>query len=168
MTLIFLRRLASTFSLPARLTTKPVRALFIGRARFLVSAGVLLIVGVTHGLFGMGLLQITLFAKRDAGEGCRRGADALVKAGSASVPADVDPAAGASSIGGGGAGLGSGCGPGGVSGGRWKFSCPCFMRLQTCQPPPKFRRDTAAKPSPTAPMIRVIARTGRSEPCARL
>ena len=63
---------------------------------------------------------------------------------------------GGSSIGGGGAGLGSGCG----LGGRCNFICLRFMRLQTCQMPPKFRRDAAAKPSATAPIISSLHEQG--------
>jgi hypothetical protein len=108
------------------------------------------------------------FANWGCGESRRRGANCARQSGVGIGSGGRGSGRGGSSIGGGGAGLGSGFGPGGVSGGRWKFICPCFMRLQTCQPPPKFRRDAAAKPSPTAPTIRVIARTGRSEPCAKL
>ena len=55
-TLLFLLRWFDVLAAGAT-TTRPVRALFIGRPWFLVSAGVLLIVGMTHGLFCMGLLH---------------------------------------------------------------------------------------------------------------
>jgi hypothetical protein len=37
--------------------TEPIRALFVRRTRLFVRAGVLLIVGVAHGLFGIRLLH---------------------------------------------------------------------------------------------------------------